>query len=67
MPAIITLAIRCLQAIKYIQQKLEKKRVGVVMGGILILMIRLAVDRVLFAILEENLQKQHSSKRTTHF
>lgn len=59
-------AIRCLQVIKYIQRLLEKTR-AVVMGGVLKPTLQLAVDKALFATLENDLQKQRSSKRTTHF
>ena len=44
------------QAIRDIKQKLEEKRIGVIIGGILISMIRFADDIVLLATSENKLQ-----------
>jgi len=44
------------QAIRVIKQKLEEKRIGVIIGGILISLIRFADDIVLLATSESDLQ-----------
>jgi len=54
----VTLFIKCLleQAIRDIKQKLEEKRIGIIIGGILISMIRFKEDIVLLATSEKDLQ-----------